>query len=78
MIASRNPKDFQDKPVVSNVIPHFKYPEEWWPVLAPEIIVDGDKMYIAYFMNHHMHPIGTLKQGGVFLPEITWNKMEVK
>lgn len=72
VVASSNPKAFEGKPIVSSMFPAYKYPEEWWPALAPEIIVDGDKMYIAYFMNHHSHPLKTLKQGGVFIAELKW------
>lgn len=72
--ASKDPADFEGKPVVANMFPGFDYPEEWWPALAPEIISDGDKTYIAYFMNHHEHPLKTLKMGGVFMAELKWVK----
>ena len=72
VVASRDPQDFAGKPVVASMFPNFSYPEQWWPGLAPEIVKDGDKMYIAYFMNHHEHPLGTLKQGGVFVAELGW------
>lgn len=72
VVASNDPTDFENKPIVSNLVPSFVYPDDWWPALAPEIITDGDKMYIAMFMNHHEHPLGTLKQGGVFMAEIIW------
>ena len=74
VIVSRNPKNFEGKPVVANIFPNYKYPEDWWPALAPEIIIDGEKMYIAYFMNHNEHPLSTLKQGGVFVAELIWKK----
>lgn len=72
VVASRDPKNFEGKPIVAKMFPDFKYPEEWWPALAPEVIIDGDKMYIAYFMNHYSHPFHTLKQGGVFIAELSW------
>lgn len=72
VVASHDPKNFDGKPVVANIFPDFKYPQDWWPALAPEVIIDGDKMYVAYFMNHHSHPFHTLKQGGVFIAELTW------
>ena len=59
---------------MANLFPHFNYPQDWTPGLAPEVINDGDKMYIAYFMNHHTHPLRTLKQGGVFVAEMKWLK----
>lgn len=61
--ASTDPTEFENKPIVANLVPSFEYPEDRWPALAPEIITDGDKMYIAMFMNHHKHPLGTLNQG---------------
>jgi hypothetical protein len=70
--ASKDPTNFEGKPVVANMFPHYSYPEEWWPALAPELIIDGGKMYIAYFMNHHEHPLKTLKMGGVFVAELDW------
>ncbi len=72
VVASRDPNNFEGKPVVANIFPHFKYPEDWWPALAPEIVLDGEKMYIAYFMNHHEHPLRSLRQGGVFVAEMGW------
>jgi hypothetical protein len=75
VVASNDPLAFEGKPVVANLFPDFVYPEDWWPALAPEIIVDGDKMYIAYFMNHHEHPLRSLKQGGVFVAELGWKKL---
>lgn len=76
--ASKDPADFEGKPVVANMFPGFDYPGQWWPALAPEIITDGDKMYIAYFMNHHEHPLKTLKMGGVFVAQLKWVKSETK
>jgi hypothetical protein len=76
VVASTDPLDFKNKPVVANLIPSFNYSEDWWPALAPEIVIDGEKMYIAMFMNHHEHPLGTLKQGGVFMAEIIWVKSD--
>ncbi len=72
--ASKDPANFKDKPVIANLFPHFEYPRDWWPALAPEVIIDGEKMYIAYFMNHHEHPLKTLQMGGVFMAELTWVK----
>ena len=72
VVASRDPKNFEGKPVVANMFPDFKYPEGWWPALAPEVIIGGDKMYIAYFINHSTPPFHTLKEGGVFIAELSW------
>jgi len=76
VVASADPANFEGKPVVTNMFPNYKYPEEWWPALAPEVVVDGNKMYIAYFLNHNAHPFGTLKQGGVFMAEIIWKPFD--
>ncbi len=70
--ASKDPLDFEDKPVIANLTPAFQYPEMWWPALAPEIIEHDGKLYIAYFMNHNGHPLKSLTMGGVFLAELGW------
>lgn len=72
VVASKDPENFEGKPVVASILQDFNSNKDFWPVLAPEIIVDGEKMYIAYFMNHHIHPLKTLKQGGIFVNELSW------
>lgn len=72
VVASLDPADFEGKPVVTSILPGYDYHEKFWPVLAPEIILDGERMFIAFFMNHHEHPLKGLKQGGVFLAELDW------
>jgi hypothetical protein len=69
VVASQDVRDFEGKPVVSNLFPDFRYPQDWWPALAPEVIVDGDQYYIAAFKNHGTRP---LEQGGVFVARLKW------
>ncbi len=74
--ASRDPLRFEGAPLVANLFPFFDYPEDWWPCLAPEVIQDGEDTYIAFFMNHHRHPLQSLKQGGVFLAKLSWRSAQ--
>jgi hypothetical protein len=69
VVASDDPFDFEGKPIVASLYPNFNYPEDWWPALAPEVIVDGDEYYVAMFRNHKRNP---LKEGGVFVAPLNW------
>lgn len=69
VVASADPHDFEGKPIVSNLFPDFKYPEQWCPMLAPEIIEDEGQLYVAMFKNHGKRP---LEKGGVFVARLKW------
>jgi hypothetical protein len=69
IVASEDPHQFEGKSVVSNLHPEFRYPEQWWPALAPEVVEDGGQHYVAMFRNHGTRPLAA---GGVFVARLNW------
>jgi hypothetical protein len=69
VVASDDPRDFEGKPVASSLFPEFQYPQQWWPALAPEVIVENGDYYVAVFKNHGTRP---LEKGGVFVARLKW------
>jgi hypothetical protein len=67
--ASRSPRNFDGAPIVSDLYPDARYPEDWWRGLAPEIIEHAGTLYVAVFQNHGTRPLAA---GGIFVARLKW------
>lgn len=66
-MASSSPRDFAGAPIVSDLYPDFRYPDDWWSGLASEVVEHDGTFYVALFQNHHERPLAA---GGVFLARL--------